>query len=154
MPKPSFWAQLWAAFSQVSHLTSGFPVSQSSFSRLNDGRCCQSIYQPLRCTARHGSEQIPSVIEGNFGKDAVLPGKQKTAVTWLSWRAPGRRCKTRAVPSASIWKAIPEKRKAREPLRTGCTATAVSLDNALLNLVLRFHPELQRWSPKVQTNSH
>jgi len=67
-------------FSQVSHLTSGFPASQSSFSRVSDGRCYQSIYQPLRCTAIHHSELIPSVIEEYLGKDAVLPGKEKPEV--------------------------------------------------------------------------
>lgn len=96
------------------------------------------------------NRRIPSMIEGFPGKVAVLPGKQKPAVTWLSWLASGRGCKTRTVPSESIWKAILEKRKAREPLRIECTATAVPLDNLLLNLVLQFHPEL--WSPKVQRN--
>lgn len=56
------------------------------------------------------------MIEGNLAKDAVLPGKQKPAEIWLNSLAPGRGCKTRTIPPASIRKDLLEENKAREPL--------------------------------------
>lgn len=78
------------------------------------------------------------MIEGNLAKDAVLPGKQKPAEVWLNSLAPGRGCKTRTIPLASIRKDLLEENKAREPLRGDFTTTAVCLTICLPTLSYGF----------------
>lgn len=131
----SFQAQLKVVFSQVSYLTPGFPVPQSSFSRLNDVKCCQSTLEMYR----HGSEEIPFLKEGNLAKDAAVPGKQKPADVWLSSLAPGRVCKTRTIPQAPIRKVLLEKSKARKPQREDFITTAGYLTICLPASPCGFH---------------
>lgn len=99
---------------------------------------------PLKYTLeRHGSEKIPFPKERNLAKDAVVPGKQKPAVIWLSSLAPHRvvSCKTKKIPPPHPeGKVLLGKSKAREPLREDFITTAVCLTICLPTLPYGFHP--------------
>lgn len=136
--KPSFWAQLQAVFSQVSHQTSDFPVSQSSFSRHMlpiDLSNLKMYSQTSQWTDSLSDRRIP-------WKGCCASRKAETSSDMAKMTGTGQRVQNLDSAISIHLRSNTWKHKAREPLRIDCAATTVCLDNLLLNLVLQFHPEL------------
>lgn len=152
MLKPSFWAQLQAVFSQLSHQTSDFPVSQSSFSShvppidLPTTKMCS---QTSHWTDSLSDRRIPW--KGCCASRQAETSSEMAKMTGTWQRVQNQDSAISIHLRSSIWK-----HKARETLSSDCAATTVSLDNLSYGFTLNYKDEVQRykqihhwWHPKL-----